>query len=89
MSLPQSPTKKKDERDAVNVFHPAAATNSNISVNQFNTQIMQPKLSQEEDGLSKVDGKKRAIQEDEEVTATDGETSIAKYPSMKKQKQKK
>ncbi|KAF8814988.1 hypothetical protein BYT27DRAFT_7201937 [Phlegmacium glaucopus] len=77
-SLPQSPTKKKAEIDAVHAFHPAA-TNSNVPAVE----------SEKPHELSKADGKKRAREEDDEVTATDGETSITNSPSTKKHKQKK
>ncbi|KAF8817216.1 hypothetical protein BYT27DRAFT_7247458 [Phlegmacium glaucopus] len=39
--------------------------------------------------LSKADGKKRAISEDEEATATEGELSIIEGPLKKKKKQNK
>ncbi|KAF8816198.1 hypothetical protein BYT27DRAFT_7248506 [Phlegmacium glaucopus] len=96
-SLRQSPAKKKAQTEAVNVFHPgdtsnpatfkrvlmlsfkAAATNSNITTVE----------SQQKHEHSKTEGKKRAREEDDEGTATDGETSIAQYPLTKKQKPKK
>ncbi|KAF8804159.1 hypothetical protein BYT27DRAFT_7302171 [Phlegmacium glaucopus] len=89
-SLPQSPTKKKEQKTAVNAFHPAAASNSNIGVlDQSITDIHNPTLPQNERVLSKADGKKRALDEDAEATATDGETSLAEHPSPKKKKQNK
>ncbi|KAF8814031.1 hypothetical protein BYT27DRAFT_7180281 [Phlegmacium glaucopus] len=55
------------------------ATNSNVPAVE----------SEKPHELSKADGKKRAREEDDEVTATDGETSITNSPSTKKHKQKK
>jgi len=100
--LPQSPTKKKDQENAVKAFHPgktaalfavlllsnrkltlnfqAVATGSGVSWHEKN---------QDEHVLSKADGKKRAIDEDEEGTATEGEASHSGNLPKKKKKENK
>jgi hypothetical protein len=73
MILPQSPTKRKDQVAAANTFHRSQGTTIEIS---------------DDATMSKAEGKKRAIDEDGDTTATDEETSTGKNQAIKKKKKK-
>jgi hypothetical protein len=71
--LPQSPTKRKDQGVAVNTFHRTLGTTTETS---------------DDATMTKAEGKKRAIDEDGDTTATDEETSAGKNQAIKKKKKK-
>ncbi|KAF8803423.1 hypothetical protein BYT27DRAFT_7340892 [Phlegmacium glaucopus] len=95
--LPQSPSKINNQKRAVDAFHPGAVagasnvdltTSVNTDLNSTSRHVLalEDVASHE---LSKADGKKRAVDEDEDATATEGETSIIEGPLKKKKKQNK
>jgi hypothetical protein len=93
--LPQSPSKRKDQMAAARAFHPGKC--QCIVFRSFHPfhiwlAITMPaastsKIPQQDRPLSKTDGKKReADHEDEEATATDGETTVPENPAKKRKK---
>ncbi|KAF8817653.1 hypothetical protein BYT27DRAFT_7237288 [Phlegmacium glaucopus] len=83
--LPQSPTKKKNQINAVNAFHSATniGNNANLSAGPSRSKREEPMPQPS----SKADSKKRLIDEDEDPTATEGESSVSDSPLKKKKKQ--
>ena len=97
--LPESPTKKNDQISTVNVFHPGIqhrvllfkSVSNAISVTALTTLTLGnvrdtsrelPLTS--ETMNSKLDGKKRVMDEDSDATATDDEAPIPDKPPPKK-----
>jgi hypothetical protein len=98
--LPKTASKEKDRDTAVQVetSHTGNTSNSSsplsilihsMSLTAIATVLTQDVESPEEPTSSKVKGKKRVVEDEDEGTATEGEISIAasEPPSKKKKKQ--
>ena len=95
-TLPQSPTKEKDQINAVKAFHPGNATTgihvtfgteTDFEPNSHSNNIQCGYRKSGGTCLFKGRGEKRALDEDEEATTTNGETST-QVPSLLKKKKK-
>ena len=90
--LPQSPSKRRDQENAVKAFHPGNASFYSRVAFKL-TFVLQAVATASKDvgNLEKhvysvAEGKKRAIDEDEEATATEGETSVTAAENLSKRK---
>jgi hypothetical protein len=91
-TLPQSPSKKKEQASAVRAFHPgklftaAEKKKLNLSMTAVATGSNMAAESEKEGIYSKAEGKKRARDDDEDATATEGENSVTSNLSKKTRK---
>ncbi|KAF8798368.1 hypothetical protein BYT27DRAFT_7343617 [Phlegmacium glaucopus] len=98
INLPRSPTKHKEQVEAVNAFHPGtgtkASSNKPITIPNTPNEVTHSSFASPHTSnpggsgplsISK-EGKKRAIDDDEEATATEGEASNATNSIRKKKK---
>jgi hypothetical protein len=91
--LPQSPSKKKDQIGAVNAFHPGDEPIFFKNIHFLKFILFRPLVAVASisnpvsAGLSTSDGKKRAIDEDGDATATEEDGPVPEKSSKKRKTQ--